>query len=146
MITDIPLPTTSDPVDAPFWLAALRSALVVQTCGQCATARHPPRAMCPQCQSMDVDWVEASGQGRIWSFAVPSPPLLPAFAALAPYVTAVVELDDFPGLRLVGPMLNEVSGTHADVDPARIAIGDPVRVSFLRCAEDVALPGWTACE
>lgn len=146
MIADIPLPTTDDPIDAAFWQAALRSELVVQTCRGCRTARHPPRAMCPVCQSMELDWVKASGRGRIWSFAVPQPPLLPAFAAMTPYVTAVVELDDPPGIRIVGPMLDPDSGAITGVDPARIAIGAAVQVSFVSFADDVALPCWRLCD
>jgi uncharacterized OB-fold protein len=142
MISDIPLPTTNNPIDAPFWRAALEDRLVVQACGRCQRARHPPRAMCPNCQSMEVVWSQASGRGRIWSFAVPSPPLLPAFAALTPYVTAVVELDDVPGIRIVGAVLDATSGDIAGVDPARIKIGAAVEVHFVRFADDVALPCW----
>ncbi|MDR3507083.1 MAG: OB-fold domain-containing protein [Caulobacteraceae bacterium] len=142
MIADIPLPTTDDPTDAPFWDAAMRSQLVVQACARCKTARHPPRAMCPYCQSMDVDWARASGRGRIWSFAVPRPPLLPAFASLTPYVTAVVELEDFPGIRMVGLMLDRVSGEIGNIDPTLFEIGDGVEVRFVKFAEDVWLPCW----
>lgn len=146
MIADIPLPTTDNPIDAPFWRAALRGELVVQACADCGAARHPPRAMCPTCQSMQVRWPNAGGRGRIWSFAIPQAPLLPAFAALTPYVTAVVELDDFPGLRLVGPMVDRASGEIAQVDPSPFAIGAAVEVRFVSFAEDVALACWRLCD
>jgi uncharacterized OB-fold protein len=146
MIADLPLPTTDDPADAPFWAASLRGELAVQACADCGLARHPPRVMCPKCQSTAVRWSAASGRGRIWSFAVPAPPLLPAFAALVPYVVAVVELDDHPGLRVVGPMLNAAADAMTGVDPADIRIGAAVRCGFLRLAEDVALPGWRLAE
>ncbi|MDR3510985.1 MAG: OB-fold domain-containing protein [Caulobacteraceae bacterium] len=142
MIEERPLPTTDEPVDAAFWRANLEGRLLVQTCAACGLARHPPRAMCPDCQSMAVEWRAASGRGRLWSWAVPAPPLLPAFAALTPYVTAVVELDDYPGLRLVGPMLVGKAGDMAGFDASALRIGQAVQVGFSRIAEDVALPGW----
>ena len=154
MIESMPLPATDDPIDAEYWAAALRGDLVVQRCGDCAERRFPPRAMCPRCRSLRVTWEPLSGCGRIWSYAQPQPPLLPAFTALLPYVTAVVELEEEARLRIVGPLLRAaetVSGLHhavaamRGVDGAEVAIGAPVRIAFLRCADDVALPCWQLC-
>ena len=55
--------------------------------------RMPPRPMCPVCRSTAVRWEPTSGLGTIWSFVVPHPPLLPAYAALAPYNVIVVALE-----------------------------------------------------
>jgi uncharacterized OB-fold protein len=142
MIDAMPLPTTDDPTDAPFWQATARRELVVQECAACGAPRHPPRPMCPHCQSMETRWEPVSGYGRVWSFAVPRPPLLPAFAAMAPYVTAVVELRELPQIRMVGAMLDESTGRFLSADGAGAAIGAAVRVSFMRCTEDVTLPCW----
>lgn len=142
MIENMPLPVTDDPIDAPYWQAALRSELVVQQCGQCGARHFPPRAMCPACQSTALQWRPVSGRGTVWSYAAPQPPLLPAFAAQLPYVTAVVALDEDPQLRIVGAVLNAATGSMQGVSAAAVRIGAPVRVAFLRCAEDVALPCW----
>jgi uncharacterized OB-fold protein len=91
---------------------------------------------------METRWEPVSGYGRVWSFAVPRPPLLPAFAAMAPYVTAVVELRELPQIRMVGAMLDESTGRFLSADGAGAAIGAAVRVSFMRCTEDVTLPCW----
>lgn len=37
-----------------------------------------------------------SGHGRIWSYVLPHPPLLPEYAAQAPYNAVVVELAEAP--------------------------------------------------
>lgn len=142
MIESIPLPVTDDPTDAPFWQAALRAELVVQQCDGCGHYRFPPRPMCPHCRSMQVHWQPVSGRGTVWSFAVPQPPLLPAFQALLPYVTAVVELAEHPQLRMTGALLDPRSGTPQGMTPDHVYVGAPVSVAFWRCADDVALPCW----
>ncbi len=142
MIEGVPLPATDDPLDAPFWQATLRGELVVQRCRACGAWRFPPRPMCPECRSSEHDWSPVSGRGRIWSFCVPHPPLLPAFAAHAPYAVVVVELEEDARLRMVGNVVRTDDGPIDQVDPARLAIGAAVRVAFRRLADDVALPQW----
>ena len=77
---------------APFFEYAARGELRMQTCGDCGEVRFPPRPMCPHCQSTASEWKLMSGHGTVWSFAVPHPPLLPDYAAVAPYPVVVVEL------------------------------------------------------
>lgn len=142
MIDDIPLPATDDPVDAPFWQGTLGSQLLMQRCDQCNEMRFPPRPMCPHCQCISCQWAAVSGRGRIWSFVAPESPLLPAFESLKPYVTALVELDEDPTLRLVGPVLNRFDGDIKGVEAAQVYIGQTVSVVFKRLADDVAMPCW----
>jgi uncharacterized OB-fold protein len=133
-----------DPVTAPFWEATVRGELVMQRCATegCQRFRFPPRPMCPSCQSLESVWEPVSGRGTIWSYVVAHPPLLPAYAALAPYPVVVVALEEDASLRLVGNLLAREGGEINEVDPATIAIGDGVRVTFRRVADDVALPCW----
>jgi len=144
MIEDIPLPSIDDPLDAPYWDAARRGELVVQTCSTCGRRRFPPRPMCPACQSFDHTWERVSGKGRIWSFVFPHPPLLPVFAQIAPYNVIVVELTEDPSLRMVGNLVRAADGPINQVDPATITIGMPVRVVFHRVDDEVALARWVA--
>jgi uncharacterized OB-fold protein len=98
--------------------------------------------MCPVCRSTQSTWPVMSGRGTIWSFVVAHPPLLPAYAALAPYNVVVVALEEDPTLRLVG---NVVAGEDApinSVDPSTIRIGAPVRVVFQHAGEEITLPRW----
>ena len=97
--------------------------------------------MCPVCRSLDDEWVAMSGAGTIWSFAVPHPPLLPAYAELAPYNVIVVALDEDPTIRFVGNLLARPDGPINEIDPATIEIGEPVRVTFQQ-VDDVTLPRW----
>jgi uncharacterized OB-fold protein len=135
------LPDLEDPDSAPFWQATARGELLVQTCQGCGQRRLPPRPMCPHCRSRRSRWLPLSGRGTIWSFVVAHPPLLPAYAELAPYNVVTVALDDDPQLRLVGNLLASPDGRINEVDPESIRIGDPVRVVFQQ-VEDVCLPFW----
>ncbi len=141
MATGFLLPELDGEDSAEFWAGTARGELLVQRCGSCDTPRFPPRPMCPVCRSIDVRWAPVSGHGTIWSFVVPHPPLLPAYAELAPYNVIVVELDEDPTLRMVGNLVTGPDGAINEIDPATIEIGAPVRVVFSR-VEDVALPRW----
>ena len=131
-----------DDESRPFWEGTLAGELRVQACGGCARLRFPPRPMCPSCQSTDVEWKTMSGRGTIYSFIVAHPPLLPAYAAVAPYNAVLVELDEDPTIRMVGNLVAAAEAEINSVDPATIEIGAPVSVVFARLTDDVALPRW----
>jgi uncharacterized protein len=135
------LPDLEDEDAAPFWGGTARGELLVQACADCGQRRIPPRPMCSACQSIRHEWVPVSGRGKVWSFVVPHPPLLPAYSALAPYNVITVALDDDPRLRLVGNLVARPDGPIGEVDPATIRIGEAVRVVFQQ-VEDVHMPRW----
>jgi hypothetical protein len=135
------LPDLDGEDGAEFWAGAARGELLVQACGQCGAWRFPPRPMCPECRSLEIRWEPASGRATVWSYVVAHPPLLPAYAALAPYNVIVVALDDDPSIRMVGNLLASPDGPLDGLDPSSIRIGEPVRVVF--CAvDDATLPRW----
>ena len=129
------LPDVDDPAGGPFWAACAAGELRIQACAACGRRRHPPRPMCPWCGSLDSRWDPMAGTGTVWSFALPHPPLLPAYEARLPYAVLVVTLDDDPSIRLVG---DTATGIELDA----IEIGRPVVVTFERAADDVVLPRW----
>ena len=135
------LPDLGDQTSAPFWEGCARGELLVQACASCGLRRMPPRPMCPRCRSTEVRWEPTSGRGRIWSFIVPHPPLLPAFAEVAPYNAIIVELEEDPSIRFAGNLVTSAGGEINEIDPTTITIGEPVRVVFHRI-DDVSLPRW----
>ena len=135
------LPDLSDPTSGEFWRGCARGELLVQACAACGAWRMPPRPMCPRCRATGVKWEASSGRGRIWSFIVPHPPLLPAFGAVAPYNAIVVALDEASAIRFVGNLVVDAEGEINEIDPSTITIGEPVRVVFHQI-EDVTLPRW----
>ena len=126
-----PVPEFDD-VTTPFWEAAARHELVLQTCASCGVVRHPPRPVCPACLSWDHVWKPANGRGTLWSWVVAHPPVLPAFAEKTPYNVAVVELVE--GVRMVGNLL--------DVTDGEIHEGMAVEVAWEDVEDGVTLPQW----
>ncbi|MGH9211486.1 MAG: Zn-ribbon domain-containing OB-fold protein [Acidimicrobiales bacterium] len=136
------LPDVDDPVGDGFWAGTAAGELRIQACGRCGARRMPPRVGCPRCRSTAVRWDAMSGRARIWSFVVAHPPLLPDYAAEAPYNVVVVELVEDPGIRLVGNVVAHAGARLDSVDPAALAVGAEVSVVFTRVAADVWLPQW----
>jgi len=135
------LPDLDGEDGAEFWAGTARGELLVQACGHCGAWRFPPRPMCPECRSLEIRWERASGKATVWSYVVAHPPLLPAYAELAPYNVIVVALDEDPKIRMVGNLLANPDGPINEIDLTSIRIGEAVRVVF-QTVDDVSLPRW----
>jgi uncharacterized OB-fold protein len=135
------LPDLEGEDGAEFWAGTARGELLVQACGHCGAWRFPPRPMCPECRSLEIRWERASGKATVWSYVVAHPPLLPAYAELAPYNVIVVALDEDPKIRMVGNLLANPDGPINEIDLTSIRIGEAVRVVF-QSVDDVSLPRW----
>jgi uncharacterized protein len=130
-VTGAPLPVPAperSPETDPFWSATAEGRLVLPNCDDCAAAIWYPRTLCPICGSTSVTWVEASGQGTIYSYTVmhrgPG-----RFRDVVPYVVAYVELAEGP--RVLTNIVN--------CDPDRVHIGQSVSVAFFDTGEGSAL-------
>ncbi|MFF6778577.1 Zn-ribbon domain-containing OB-fold protein [Streptomyces sp. NPDC012637] len=128
---------------APFWEYAARGELRIQACAAegCGELRFPPRPCCPHCQSFDSEWRLMSGRGRIWSFVLPHPPLLPDYADQAPYNAVLVELAEAPRIRLAGNVVSAPDAPLNSVDPTRLRIGAAVKAVFTEI-DGVTVPRW----
>jgi uncharacterized OB-fold protein len=135
------LPVDDDPLTQPFWEGCRAGQLRIQRFRASGRYVWPPRPMDPYSRTLDYDWVPVSGRGTIWSFTIPYPPLLPAYAELAPYNVIVVALDEDPGVRLVGNLVKSPEAPLNSVEPHSIVIGEPVQVVFSP-VEDMVLPRW----
>ena len=111
-----------------FWEALKEERLLIQRCAECRTLRHPPRPMCPACNSLAWDTIAASGRGTVHSFVMPRHPPLPWFEGT--YIVALIDLEE--GTRLVSNL--------CDVDPADVRIGMPVELFFSRFDDGLVLP------
>jgi len=92
-----------------------------------------PRNGCPNCWSEDLEWVDASGRGTVHTFSIVHRAPLPEFAADAPYVVAMVDLEEGPRMYT-----NIVGEAALDV-----AIGDKVQVRFQDRGEGTVVPQFT---
>ena len=123
----LPIPTAET---APYWRAALEGRLEIQYCRGCARHQFYPRPFCTRCLSDQIEWVSASGHGRIYTYTVCHVAAHPAFESRVPYAIGMVELDE--GVRLLAGIV------EADLD--RLTVGAAVRVCFGRISDDIALP------
>ncbi len=135
----------TDESSEPFWRYCADGELRIQACNSCGRRRMPPRPMCPWCHSLETRWDLMSGAGRVWSFVIVHPPLLAAYAAIAPYNVVVVELDADPTIRLLGNLVTDPSGGWDAIDHDPIEIGEAVQVTFdagSTTSDDEPLPRW----
>ncbi|OPX05627.1 OB-fold domain-containing protein [Gordonia sp. i37] len=123
-------------VRAVFWRSCSDGELRLQQCESCAKWQFYPRYLCRHCGSLDIVWQQASGDATIESFSVVNRGA-GEFAALAPYVVAIVRLDEGPTL-----MTNIISGGPDPLDHSLLGIGMKVRVVFERRG-DAVLPLFT---
>jgi uncharacterized OB-fold protein len=131
MTSPVPLvPVDDDRDTGGFFAAARRGELVVRVCDGCDTPLHMPRAYCRTCGSWDGRWQPVAGTGTVYSWTVVEHQVHPAYPA--PYTVVLVELDDPPGVRLVG----RLPGRQA------LAAGQPMRVWFETVADGVVVPQW----
>ena len=115
----LPLP---DEISGFFWDGAREGRLLVQRCGACSKLQYPPDVVCVHCQSLDLAPAEVSGRGQVWSYTVVDRVFHAGFADSVPYVVALIELDDQPGLRLLTNVV--------DASPGQLRVGLPVEVVF----------------
>jgi uncharacterized protein len=109
---------TTDGLTREFFTRAHDGTLHLQRCAGCRTFHHPPVWRCASCGSLEHHWVPVPGEGALFSWTVSHRPFDPAWAADAPWITAVVELDEGP--RLVGHL--------AGADPDELAVGRRIAV------------------
>jgi uncharacterized OB-fold protein len=118
----------------PFWDACARHEFLVQRCAACGRVQHYPRGVCTNCWSDQLQWKPSPGRGRVYTFTVTHRTQARGFRDDLPYVLAWVELDE--GVQV---MTNIVG-----VDPAKVAIGMPVKVTFEDVKEGLSIPKFTA--
>ena len=81
-------------IDEPFWKSVSRDDLHMQQCSSCSTYRYPPGACCPNCLSLEAEWVPVSGKGKVLSWTTIHRGYLPAYPA--PSTVVAVLLDEGP--------------------------------------------------
>lgn len=123
----IPLPRPTV-VSRPFWDGAKRGALMVQKCRDCGHLVHIPHVACTRCLSENLDWIQSSGRGTVYSYSVVWRPQTPAFKP--PYVVAIIELEE--GWHMLSNVIDcAVEDVHVNL---------PVEVVFQKESDEITLP------
>jgi uncharacterized OB-fold protein len=119
-----------NPDSLPYWEAARERRLLIRHCWSCGARHFMPRHLCPQCWSDKLEWIESTGAGSVYSFSIVHRAPTPDFATRAPYVIAMVELDEGPR------MFANIIGN----DALSVSIGDRVQVAFEDRGEGALVP------
>ena len=133
--SELPPPPRPEPSieSAPYWAGLREHRLLVQQCSDCKALRHYPRPVCAECYSMNYDWTELSGRGRIHSWMTSHHPFHPGFKQQVPYVTVTVDMAE--GVRMHAPL------KVANQDD--LAMGQSVMIGFADVDEELTLPCFT---
>lgn len=123
----IPTPTNDT---KPYWDACQQQKLVIQQCKRCEHIQFYPRLMCANCLSRDVTWLEASGKAEVVTYTIVHRPILPAYAKEAPYILAIVQLEEGP------TMMTNILNCPFD----EIAVGMQVTVQFEYWSPEFLVP------
>jgi uncharacterized protein len=113
---------------AVYWQGLHDGKLLIQKCRDCGEFQLYPRDRCLACRG-PVDFVEASGRGRIYSFTVIRQNYSRPFRDWIPYVVALVDLEEGPRL-----MTNLI-----DCDPEGLQVGMAVEASFEVVSENAGI-------
>ena len=114
----------------PYWDGLADKRLMLQRCADCGRLRHYPRPVCDACWSMQVEWVQASCEGTVYSWTVTHHPCHPGFMEELPFTLITVDLAE--GVRL--------NAQARGLPPDALRIGMPVRIGFEKATEEFSLP------
>jgi uncharacterized OB-fold protein len=117
------------PWTEPFWTAARAGRLMIQQCRSCGQNIFYPRLHCPFCSLDQLNWIECSGKGTVYTFSVVQNNAPSAFLNDMPFVIAIVRLEE--GVQ----MMTNIVGC----DPSEVHCDMPVRVAFDPLSDEITL-------
>jgi len=106
----------------PFWEGAANRELRIPRCRSCGAFVWYPRERCRACGSADLTWTQVCGRAALFSYTVVRHAFVKPFAALVPYATGLVALEEDPAVRLATLLVG--------CDSEALRIGQPLRVVF----------------
>ena len=115
-----------------YWEKAKAKELWLRQCNDCGNAYFYPRDISPCCFSKDTSWIQASGKATLFTYAIVHRPPHPGFREIAPYVTAIVELEEGPKFP--------TNIVIDDPTPENLQIDMALEVTFEDISDTIALP------
>jgi uncharacterized OB-fold protein len=122
-VDPFPLESADDTKLHEFYARLADGRLATTRCTACGTRAWPPRGFCGACASDVLEWIDLPREGTVHAFTIQEMGLPSGFEG--PRIFAIVKVD---GLRIFTILTN--------TDPATVKIGDAVRLSPLRVADD----------
>lgn len=138
----LPPKPVPEPDTQAFWDAVAERRLVVQRCDACGHWIWQPRPVCPRCHADSPAWTDVSGSGTVVSWTVIHPPVLPVWQEAVPFTLLLVELDDAPGVRMVGQLVDAEGARVQGSPPAEVDFDVPVALVWRVDEAGQVLPAW----
>jgi uncharacterized OB-fold protein len=123
----LPQPNADDKF---FWDGCKEHKLLFQKCQNCGLVRWPPSIICPNCYSRNTETFEATGKGKIYTYAVYHQAYHQGFEHEVPYITAIIELEEGPHF------LSNIIGC----EPGNVSCDMPVEVVWEDVTREFSLP------
>jgi len=110
--------------------------LMGSKCLKCGRLHLPPRPLCAQCYSREMEWVELKGRGKLAGYTCVAVGLTimieEGYSRDKPYCSGIVELEE--GIKISARIL----GVDTQ-KPGEIKIGTPVEACFIEKGEKAFL-------
>jgi uncharacterized OB-fold protein len=108
-----------------FYRGWLNKRLLLNRCRECGRWHHPPKPICPNCWSSEIEPTEVSGRGTVHLLILlhQGPDAPGVDYAAGPHPVATVELVEQVGLRY--------TTTIVGIPPGDIHIGMPVELTWI---------------
>jgi uncharacterized OB-fold protein len=90
----------------PFWEGLRAGRISFPKCESCGRFHWYPMKRCPHCKSDRIAWAAVKGDGTLYTFTIVRFPFSPEFRDKLPYVVALVEFPDAPGVRLITELVD----------------------------------------
>jgi len=109
------------PIEAPefnriskFYENLAQKKLTTTKCKHCGATPFPPRVVCPECNSDELEWVELADKGKVLQFSEE------VAGVEAPLIHAIVDLGH--GLRLLSRVVNCPAGQLKEGDELQLFV------------------------
>jgi uncharacterized protein len=112
----------------PYFEGLRQGELRFPRCERCLRFHWYPMKLCPHCRSAQIAWTAVTGPAKVFTWTEVHHAFDPGFTLKPPYVVALIEFDDAPGVRLVANL--------EGLAPGQAAIGLAVRPEFSKAGHD----------
>lgn len=134
-----PLPDAEDKEGGQFWEGTRQGEIRFPKCNNCNQFHWYPAVLCPFCHSSDIEWQALTSQPRLytWTFVqwnLAQTSYKDLFETQGPYIAALVEFDEAPGLYLPTNLF--------DCQPEEVHIGMPLEVIFQKVNDEITMPAF----
>ena len=107
--------------------------LVGTRCQSCGQLYLPPRPLCPDCHSQEMEWFEFNGRGNLVAFTTvhiaPTAMIEAGYGRDNPYCVGVVQVDEGPSISA------QIIGVDSG-KPETITLGTTLKAAFAERGRD----------